>query len=97
MITYKNISFSAKTFYGTRFEPGETKAVPGYITCPSMVRVYPSGKAQEPKPKTTYMFDESAHVSHRGKRKQSNEPKKDSLAETTLETVEEETTNGNPS
>lgn len=39
MITYKNISFSAKTFYGVRFEPGEIKSVPGYINSPSMVRI----------------------------------------------------------
>ena len=29
MITYKNISYSAKTFYGVKFNPGETKEVPG--------------------------------------------------------------------
>lgn len=97
MITYKNISFSAKTFYGTRFEPGEIKTVPGFITCPSMVRVYPAGETSEPAPKTQYSLSEAAPISTRGRKRKSTEPEKVEVAETTIETVEEETTNGNPS
>lgn len=39
MIYYKNISFSTKTFYGVKFNPGETKGVPGYINNAGMFRV----------------------------------------------------------
>ena len=42
MITYKNISYSAKTFYGVKFNPGETKSVPGYINHKGMVRIFGS-------------------------------------------------------
>ena len=34
---YKNISCSAKTFYGVEFKPGEIKEVPGYINHPKMI------------------------------------------------------------
>ncbi len=36
---YKNISYSAKTFYGITFKPGEVKEVPGYINDIKMVVV----------------------------------------------------------
>lgn len=38
-MTYKNIGFSTKTFYGVTFAPGEVKDVPGYINASGMVRV----------------------------------------------------------
>lgn len=98
MIKYKNISFSAKTFYGMRFEPGEIKSVPGYINCQSMVRIFESKPSKSPM--KTYLFDESAISHTRGRKKKSMEPEKDSIAETTeiqIETPKEETTNGNPS
>lgn len=39
MPRYKNTSIAVKTFYGTAFNPGEEKDVPGYINDPKMVRV----------------------------------------------------------
>lgn len=93
MITYKNISYSAKTFYGVRFEPGETKSVPGYVNCSGMVRVFvPKAKLKPSK----IILEEPAVTR---KRKKTNEPEKDSVAETQeiKITSEEETSNGNPS
>lgn len=89
MITYKNISLSAKTFYGVRFRPGEIKAVPGYINSPSMVRIFSSPKSETSTIEPT--------VSRRG-RKKSTEPVKDEVAETNeiiINTSEEETSDGN--
>ena len=42
---YKNISNSAKTFYGVTFKPGETKEVNGYINHNRMIVV---DKIEEP-------------------------------------------------
>lgn len=93
MITYKNISFSAKTFYGVKFEPGEIKSVPGYINCHGMVRIF----IRKPTTVPSYTFSEP-QVSRRG-RKKSSEFEKDSVAETQEIKInsEEETSNGNPS
>jgi hypothetical protein len=96
MITYKNISFSAKTFYGVEFKPGEIKSVPGYINCPSMVRIFTNKNHTKNKPQLSDA--ENNFISKRG-RKKSNETEKASLAETEskIEISKEETTNGNPS
>ena len=96
MIQYKNISYSAKTFYGVRFEPGETKSVPGFINSPCMIRV--TFKKKPEQIKTTANDDPSPVVNKRG-RKKSNEAEKDSLAETEIkiDLPKEETSNGNPS
>ena len=96
MIKYRNISYSAKTFYGITFEPGETKSVPGYITCPCMVRVFRHSKRNSDRLKTS--DDPTANVSKRG-RKKSTETEKVSNAETEtkLEISKEETSNGNNS
>lgn len=94
MITYKNISYSAKTFYGVKFAPGDIKSVPGYINCRGMVRVFPA--------KATVVNSEISDeptISKRGRKKQ-NDPSKVSFAETQevkIETSEEETSNGNNS
>jgi len=95
MITYKNISSSAKTFYGVKFNPGEVKSVPGYINNQGMVRIF--GVAPDLNKKPIYEVPSVEHT--RGRKKKSTEPEKDSLAETetTIETTEEETSNGNPS
>ena len=94
MIYYKNLSFSAKTFYGIRFEPGDTKAVPGYINCNGMVRIFEPPKA-EPEPTPLQIFDEPepVKVETRGRKKKSIEPDKGLIAETetTIETSKEET------
>ena len=94
MITYKNISYSAKTFYGVKFEPGEIKEVPGYINSSGMVRVF--DKVPAPKANKQYLFEEST-TSNRGRKKKSNEPEKGLFAETetTIENSKEETSNGN--
>ena len=95
MIKYKNISFTAKTFYGVKFAPGEIKEVPGYVNCSGMVRVI------DPKPTTTnkptYLFEEPAPVSTRGRKKKSSEPEKVLFAdtETKIEISKEETSDGN--
>ena len=92
MITYKNISFSAKTFYGVEFKPGEIKSVPGYINCRGMVRIFDRKK----EPAKDYVFEE-AGGSKRG-RKKSSESEKDSVAEVKeIKDTMEETSNGNPS
>ena len=104
MNTYKNISFSAKTFYGVKFEPGEIKSVPGYINDNNMVRVFGDVKskpAQIPEPVTLFEEPVSVKIETRGRKKKSTEPEKDSFAENkenkTTEITEEETSNGNPS
>ena len=103
MIQYKNISFSAKTFYGVEFKPGETKEVPGYINDPRMVRVFGSPKrTAKPvfKPISIINEPELPKFETRGRKKKSSEPEKDSVAEnidTKIETIKEETSNGNPS
>lgn len=93
MITYKNISFSAKTFYGVEFKPGEVKAVPGYINCPSMVRVF---NVNPTAPAKTNVSEE---VTTKRGRKKSTEPEKVEVAEAQEIKInsEEETSNGNPS
>lgn len=95
MITYKNISSSAKTFYGVKFEPGDVKSVPGYINNQGMVRIF--GVAPDLNKKPIYEVPSAEHT--RGRKKKSTEPEKDSLAETEtiIDTIEEETSNGNPS
>lgn len=105
MITYKNISFSAKTFYGIEFAPGEIKAVPGYINSPNMIRVSEvtpmvSTDVSEKDTEDTVSVDIPnivAPVSNRGRKKKSSEPEKGLVAETTENTImsEEEKSNGN--
>ena len=111
MITYKNISYSAKTFYGVKFEPGEIKEVPGYITARGMIRIFDyKPKTAQPvaKPEVTVQPEPAVEsvaqpvkVETRGRKKKSIEPVKDSLAETDAKIInilsEEETSNGNPS
>jgi hypothetical protein len=94
MITYKNISFSAKTFYGVKFEPGETKSVSGYINDSGMVRVF----GIKPISNKTKIYSEPIPEPVR-RRKKSNNAEKASVAETTENKIEtqEETSNGNPS
>ena len=95
MITYKNISFSAKTFYGVRFEPGEINSVPGYINSSGMIRVTtPQTTAQPNKP----IPHTEPTGSKRGRKPKSAEPEKVEVAETQeikIEISEEETSNGN--
>ena len=111
MITYKNISFSAKTFYGVKFNPGETKSVPGYINHKGLVRVFGAPnlgtpdisdtKVQEsqPVPEPLSLFEEPkpSKVETRGRKKKSTDPEKVSFAETEtkIELSKEETSNGN--
>ena len=94
MITYKNISFSAKTFYGTRFAPGEIKSVPGYINSRGMVRI-----TAPKQPTKTPIFGIPSPEHTRGRKKKSSDSEKDSVAdiETKIEISKEETTDGNPS
>ena len=94
MIKYKNISYSAKTFYGVKFEPGDIKEVPGYINANGMVRIF--DKTSKPKVAKSYLFEEPT-VSNRGRKKKSSEPEKGLFAETetTIENSKEETSNGN--
>jgi len=98
MITYKNISYSAKTFYGVKFNPGETKSVPGYINHRSMVRIFGAPNLGTPdisdkKVQETQSTSESEPISlfeepkpnkveTRGRKKKSTDPEKESLAET---------------
>lgn len=100
MIQYKNISFSAKTFYGVKFEPGEIKEVPGYINDPRMIRIFDTSKKVVKKPEPVEPVDviETPKVETRGRRKKSSEPEKVSVAETqeVKITSEEETSDGNP-
>ena len=91
MITYKNISNSAKTFYGVKFMPGDAKAVPGYVNSNGMIRFY--GVNQIPTNK------EPIYDTPKRGRKKAAESEKDSKAEITETQImtEEETSNGNPS
>lgn len=91
MITYKNISFSAKTFYGVRFEPGEIKGVPGYINSRGMVRVFGYKPAAQP------VSINELTLSKRGRKPKAAEPEKVEVAEITENLSEEETSNGNNS
>lgn len=91
MITYKNISLSAKTFYGVRFEPGEMKSVPGYINSLGMIRIF------EPK---NILTSTSEPISSKRGRKKLTEPVKVEVAETEVKITEntsseEETSDGN--
>ena len=52
-LLYKNISNSAKTFYGVTFQPGETKEVSGYINQSYMIRVDEAPATPKPKPVPT--------------------------------------------
>lgn len=106
MIAYQNISFSAKTFYGVKFEPGETKAVPGYINSVGMVRVFDfvdePTELVEPTPVEPVIEhkqqEEVTATSTRGRKKKSSEPEKSSVAEDTeITLLQEEISNGNPS
>ena len=86
MIQYKNISFSAKTFYGVKFEPGEIKEVPGYINDSQMIRVFDSS-AKKPNFSGYVLADTKkgvapVRVETRGRKKKSSEPEKVSVAET---------------
>lgn len=36
-LTYKNVSYVPKTFYGVEFKPGETHTVKGFINDPAFV------------------------------------------------------------
>lgn len=94
MITYKNISYSAKTFYGVTFKPGETKSVPGYINVKGMVRIF----GVKPNKKTV-VFESPVVEVTRGRKKKANEPEKGVVAESQeiKITSEEENTNGNQS
>ena len=94
MITYKNISYSAKTFYGVKFNPGEIKSVPGYINDQGMARIF----GVTPKFNKQPVYEVSSSESTRGRKKKSAEPEKVEVAETQenkIETSEEETLNGN--
>lgn len=92
MNTYKNISFSAKTFYGVKFAPGETKEVPGYINDDGMVRIL----GVKPSTSKTPIYSVPASTSTRGRKKKTIESVKEEIAETPIEnTTQEETTDGN--
>ena len=39
MITYKNVSYTTKTYHGVTFGPGEIHSVPNYINDLSMIIV----------------------------------------------------------
>jgi len=93
MIQYKNISFSAKTFYGVKFEPGETKEVPGFINNPNMIRIF--GKSQKVEVKPNMLFEAPTKVETRGRKKKSIEPEREPIAETKIELSKEETSDGN--
>lgn len=92
MITYKNISYSAKTFYGVEFQPGDTKSVPGYINDSGMLRIFvDETKVQAPKIVVT-------KEPNTRKKAKTTEPEKVEVAETQenkIELSEEETSNGN--
>lgn len=104
MIIYKNISYSAKTFYGVEFKPGEIKAVPGYINCQGMLRMPDSTNVTEKSEvsKVTPITEDISIptlASNRGRRKRSIEPEKGLFAEVQETKIisEEETSDGNPS
>lgn len=67
MIYYKNISFTTKTFYGVKFNPGETHGVPGYITNSNMIRVGNANVISTQAPTT-----EEPVKSARGRKKRAN-------------------------
>lgn len=91
MVKYKNISCSAKTFYGVTFKPGDVKEVPGYINCQGMTRIFGIAPVSANKTPT--------YDSPKRGRKKSSESEKDSNAETEtkIENSKEEESNGNPS
>lgn len=86
MAKYKNITFSAKTFYGVVFEPGEVHEVPGFINSQGMVRVLDDKPSR--KPVTPRFSEDPAPVVTRGRKKKSNEPEKVSVAETEIKITE---------
>ena len=93
MNTYKNISYSAKTFYGVKFLPGEAKSVPGYINDQGMVRIF----GIKPVSAKTSIGAVPTTPSIRGRKKKSSEAEEGSVAdkqEIKLET-QEENTDGN--
>ena len=99
MNTYKNISYSAKTFYGVKFNPGDVKSVPGYINSPSMVRINGiKPMSENARPINTIS---AVPTVTRGRKKKSIDSEKEPIAEVEnqiIETIsEEETSNGNPS
>lgn len=96
MIKYRNISLSAKTFYGVKFEPGEVKEVPGFINCQGLVRVFDDSSKTSSAPKRVSEDPMPTHT--RGRKKKVSEPEKVQIAETEtkLET-QEEISDGNPS
>ncbi len=58
MLTYKNVSYSTKTFHGVTFKPGEVHQVPNYINDPLMIVVVPpevqdKKRAQKESPKVS--------------------------------------------
>ena len=95
MIKYRNISLSAKTFYGITFEPGEVKSVPGYINNPGVASVFPTNKHNSERINSSVTPN---YVSPKRGRRKSNDTDKTTLAETeTKIDTQEETTDGNPS
>ena len=96
MIKYRNISFSAKTFYGVKFEPGEVKEVPGFINCQGMVRVFDNSSKPASNPKR--ISDDPVPARTRGRKKKVIEPEKVQVAETEIKLeTQEEISDGNPS
>ena len=94
MITYKNISYSAKTFYGVKFNPGEIKSVPGYINDQGMARIF----GVTPKFNKQPVYEVSSSESTRGRKRKSAEPEKVEVAEPEIkleDTTKEETSDGN--
>ena len=93
MNTYKNISYSAKTFYGVKFAPGEMKSVPGYINDKGMVRIF----GIKPIADKTAVYETPTTNSNRGRKKKSSDSEKDSVAETEIkiDIPKEEDSNGN--
>jgi hypothetical protein len=93
MINYKNVSYSAKTFYGVKFEPGEIHPVPGYINDPSMIRIFSKGVNKD----NVSVNSEQTSSPRRG-RKKSNDSEEVSIAQELItDKFKEETSNGNPS
>ncbi len=52
-MTYKNVSYKQKTFYGVTFKPGDTKSVKGYINDPKMILVSSISASLKSKPDPT--------------------------------------------
>lgn len=63
---YKNISGTAKTFYGVTFLPGEVKDVTGYIHDKKFVRIFGIQEVERPAVSTERDLPKSSSVS--GKR-----------------------------